>query len=101
MVHKVIDQKLYGNPNKMHTKIISLLAFKLDRNHGWVSLTSLCINSFILLAIHEIPEIFQFIIIIIIVQVTYNQVQPCIVNQLPGQLVSTQIRTIGLNCFNP
>ena len=49
-------------------------------------------------------SIFSVIVILLLLlaQVTYNQVQPLRINYLQlvhGHLVSTQIRTIGLNCF--
>ena len=41
----------------------------------------------------------RFLLLLLLAQVTYNQVQPLQVDQLPGQLVSTQIRIRGPNYF--
>ena len=39
------------------------------------------------------------LLLLLLAQVTYNQVQPLQVDQPPGQLVSTQIRIRGPNYF--
>ena len=41
----------------------------------------------------------SLLLLLLLVEVTYNQVQPLRINRLLDHLVSTQITIIGLNCF--